>query len=150
MCQGKCTPAACQGACSPSEAQLRQALHDIEALARQHLTLVDGTTNTLTPAQTALKVIATRAADGLRPAPQLSLADKIRQARAERPHTFLVTPRLIKRRADDGPISGQAVTDRMVQICGCNGRYDCDCVSCENQARIELWTEHNTKNKEAA
>lgn len=150
MCQGKCTPAACQGACSPSEAQLRQALHDIEALARQHLTLVDGTTNTLTPAQTALKVIATSAADGLRGATQPTLAEKIRQARAERPHTFLVTPRLIRRRADDGPISGQAVTDRMVQICGCNGRYDCDCVSCENQARIELWTEHNTKNKEAA
>ena len=54
-----------------------------------------------------------------------------------------VVVRRIKTRKDDGPISGASITERMVQICGCQGQYDCDCVSVENQARRELWTEHN-------
>lgn len=33
---------------------------------------------------------------------------------------------------------------RIDLICGCNGKYDCDCVSVFNQASRELWTEHNT------
>ncbi len=51
--------------------------------------------------------------------------------------------RRIKTRADDGPISGAEVTQRMVDICGCQGRYDCDCVGCENMARQQLWYRHN-------
>ncbi|KVP16981.1 hypothetical protein WJ84_01530 [Burkholderia ubonensis] len=33
----------------------------------------------------------------------------------------------------------------MMAICGCKGVYDCDCVTVENQARRELWTEHNRR-----
>jgi hypothetical protein len=46
---------------------------------------------------------------------------------------------------DEGPIKGTAIAERMIQICGCKGRRDCDCVSVKNQARRELWTEHNQR-----
>lgn len=51
--------------------------------------------------------------------------------------------RRMRARRDDGPISGEAVAQRMMDICGCKGQHDCSCVSVEGQARIELWTEHN-------
>lgn len=57
--------------------------------------------------------------------------------------------RRIARRADDGPISGEAVTDRMMAICGCKGVHNCNCVTVENQARRELWTEHNERQRQA-
>lgn len=52
-------------------------------------------------------------------------------------------PVRIQRRLDDGPISGQEISDKMAAICGCNGKVDCDCVSVEKLARVALWTEHN-------
>lgn len=54
-----------------------------------------------------------------------------------------ITIRRMRARRDDGPISGEAVAQRMMSICGCKGQHDCSCVSLENQARVELWTEHN-------
>lgn len=42
-----------------------------------------------------------------------------------------------------GHISGEAIRDRMIAICGCQGRYDCDCVSVRNKASADLWIEHN-------
>jgi hypothetical protein len=30
-------------------------------------------------------------------------------------------------------------------VCGCGGKYDCDCVSCFNKARGDAWWDHNTK-----
>jgi len=55
--------------------------------------------------------------------------------------------RCIARRPDCGPISGADVTTRMVAICGCAGMHACQCVSIENQARRELWTEHNQRQR---
>ena len=49
----------------------------------------------------------------------------------------------MKTPADDGPIKGEAIAQRMMRICGCKGKFDCDCVSVENQARSELWYERN-------
>ena len=51
--------------------------------------------------------------------------------------------RRMKTPADDGPIKGEAIAQRMMRICGCKGKFDCDCVSVENQARSELWYERN-------
>jgi len=45
--------------------------------------------------------------------------------------------------------TGEQLADRMMQICGCKGRHDCDCVSVQTQARVELWTEHNTRARQA-
>ena len=45
--------------------------------------------------------------------------------------------------ADDGPIKGEAIAQRMTKICGCKGQYDCNCVSVKNMALRELWGEHN-------
>lgn len=39
---------------------------------------------------------------------------------------------------------------RVDKICGCGGRHDCNCVSVFNKAKVELWTEHNTKGCRAA
>ena len=43
------------------------------------------------------------------------------------------------------PFSAADIDARMDLICGCAGKYDCDCVSVQNRAWRELWTEHNTK-----
>lgn len=45
---------------------------------------------------------------------------------------------------NSGAIKGEKIKERMMQICGCKGQHDCDCVSVENRARSELWYEHNT------
>lgn len=55
--------------------------------------------------------------------------------------------REIKTPPDDGPISGISIVERALAICGCKGKYDCDCVSVMNQARRELWTEHNQRTR---
>lgn len=31
------------------------------------------------------------------------------------------------------------------QKCGCRGRFDCDCVSVFNKARVEAWTTYNSQ-----
>lgn len=59
--------------------------------------------------------------------------------------TAPVTLRRMKAPADEGPFTGEALAQRMMQICGCKGQYDCDCVSARNLARIAMWTEHNTR-----
>lgn len=61
-----------------------------------------------------------------------------------------VVMRQLKTRTTSGPIDGEAVACRMMAICGCQGTYDCDCVSVENQARQELWGEHNQRQREQA
>ena len=66
-----------------------------------------------------------------------------KEAATVEPTVKPVVVRRIKTRQDEGPISGVAITNRMVQICGCQGQYDCDCVSVERQACRELWNEHN-------
>lgn len=45
--------------------------------------------------------------------------------------------------------TGEQLADRMMQICGCKGRHDCDCVSVQKQASVELWTEFNTRARQA-
>lgn len=49
------------------------------------------------------------------------------------------------RMVGDEPFSQAELDARIDAICGCEGKYDCDCVSVSNQAKIELWTEYNTK-----
>jgi hypothetical protein len=39
--------------------------------------------------------------------------------------------------------SGEELATRMMEICGCKGKYDCDCVSVKNMASMELWYRHN-------
>lgn len=46
---------------------------------------------------------------------------------------------------DSGVIRGADIAARMIQICGCKGQRDCDCVSVRNQAIRELWSEHNLR-----
>lgn len=54
-------------------------------------------------------------------------------------------PRLRKLNAPAGaPFTAQQVSDKMDAICGCAGKYNCDCVSVYNKAVGDLWTEHNT------
>lgn len=44
------------------------------------------------------------------------------------------------------PGTTQAQADaRIDAVCGCAGKYDCDCVSVFNRARGAAWSEHNTK-----
>ena len=43
-----------------------------------------------------------------------------------------------------GKITGEQIKERMMAICGCSGKYDCDCVSVKNMATSELWYEYNT------
>ena len=52
--------------------------------------------------------------------------------------------------ADDGPIKGEAIAQRMKKICGCKGQYDCNCVSVKNMALRELWGEHNAATRSPA
>jgi hypothetical protein len=59
------------------------------------------------------------------------------------PQAMPLLVRRLKTRPDEGPISGEAITNRMMAICGCKGQYDCDCVSVQNLARMELWYLHN-------
>ncbi len=134
MCQGSCKSATCKNTCSPAEAQLRRALSDIEALARQHMAPVAAPGVNAAPAVSqavnpVLAVIASRAAEGLQ-APASATVVRMRI------------------RPDDGPIPGARITQRMKDICGCKGVYDCDCVSVQNQATRELWSEHNQRQRE--
>lgn len=51
------------------------------------------------------------------------------------------------RRMKDQPAtaaySSEQLAQRMMQICGCKGQRDCDCVSVRNKSASELWEEHN-------
>lgn len=60
------------------------------------------------------------------------------------------TLRRMKTPDDSGLIRGEDIAQRMMQICGCAGKYDCDCVSVQSRARSELWFEHNQAKKSAA
>lgn len=53
------------------------------------------------------------------------------------------SPQGMRTPPDDGPIKGTAIAAKMASICGCQGKFNCDCVSIRNQARRELWTERN-------
>lgn len=59
------------------------------------------------------------------------------------------TVRCMKAPPDSGPISGEAIAQRMMSICGCKGQRDCDCVSFKNQATRELHGEHNLRGQAA-
>jgi hypothetical protein len=41
--------------------------------------------------------------------------------------------------------SSEELAQRMMQICGCKGQWDCDCISVQNKARSELWGEYNCR-----
>ena len=43
------------------------------------------------------------------------------------------------------PYTLDEIEQRIDAICGCGGKYECDCVSVFGQASMELWTEHNAK-----
>jgi hypothetical protein len=43
------------------------------------------------------------------------------------------------------PFTAQELSDRMDAICGCNGEWDCDCVSVVNKAFRSLWTDYNER-----
>lgn len=60
------------------------------------------------------------------------------------------TLRRMKVPEDSGPIRGEDIAQRMMNICGCAGKYDCDCVSVQNRAQGELWFEHNQAKKSIA
>ncbi len=66
-------------------------------------------------------------------------------AAAPAPKPAEVVVRRMKAPPAEGPFTGEQIAQRVMRICGCQGRYDCNCVSVINQARIELWTEHNTQ-----
>ena len=122
-----------QGTCSKInatvvESKLRQALADIRDLVANHRAANVLPNTAQSPEATLLQAIEAHAMAGLA-AP---------------------VPQRIAIRSADGPISGEAVTTRMVAICGCKGAYACDCVSIENQARRELWTERNLQLNRAA
>ena len=40
-------------------------------------------------------------------------------------------------------VTSEILEARIDEICGCGGKHDCDCVSVFNQAKRELWGEHN-------
>jgi hypothetical protein len=126
MCQGTCTN---NHAAATAEHQLLKALADIKTLAEKHYETAAQQEMAQSPAVAILKAITSRADMALR--------------------TIQPTQR-IAIRATDGPISGQAITNRMMTICGCKGAFACDCVTVENQARRELWTEHNARLRQAA
>lgn len=46
------------------------------------------------------------------------------------------------------PFTQAELDKRMDEICGCNGRHDCECVTVFNQAKSELWGEYNTRQRE--
>jgi hypothetical protein len=52
--------------------------------------------------------------------------------------------RRMKTPPPSGPIPGERIAERMMAICRCKGQYDCECVSVHNEARSQLWYEHNT------
>ena len=43
------------------------------------------------------------------------------------------------------PYTMEELARRVDEICGCAGKYDCQCISVFNRARSELWYEHNVK-----
>lgn len=43
-----------------------------------------------------------------------------------------------------GPFSENTVRNKMMEICGCVGQYDCDCVSVKNKAIGQLYYKHNS------
>jgi len=53
----------------------------------------------------------------------------------------------MKTPADSGPITGEAIKAKMMEICGCAGQHDCNCVTVYNQATQCLWTEHNQRQR---
>lgn len=55
--------------------------------------------------------------------------------------------RTMKNPESRGPFSGAQIAERMMSICGCSGKYDCDCVSINNQAVQELYSEYNQRGK---
>jgi hypothetical protein len=60
------------------------------------------------------------------------------------PKEPVICVRRMKTPPSSGPISGERIAARMLTICGCKGQYDCDCASIQNEARSQLWYEHNT------
>jgi hypothetical protein len=71
-----------------------------------------------------------------------------RKARIAERHVLPKDPTVCVRRMkappSSGPISGERIAQRMMAICRCKGQYDCDCTSVQNEARAQLWYEHNT------
>lgn len=125
-----CSTATCSGSCASRLATAEELLAAVATLQA-----ADAALQALPPdAQAALALLVENT--------ELSLKLRLAKgARANQPATVFI--RRLKRRADDGPISGEAITNRMMEICGCKGQYDCDCVSVENLARQELWYRHN-------
>ena len=41
------------------------------------------------------------------------------------------------------PFTPQQALDEIHGMCGCAGKYDCDCVSVVNKVHVKLWTEAN-------
>ena len=46
--------------------------------------------------------------------------------------------------ASVGPFSANTIRNKMMEICGCVGQYDCDCVSVKNKAIGMLYYKHNS------
>lgn len=46
------------------------------------------------------------------------------------------------------PFTSAELEARIDQLCGCNGRWNCNCVSVFGLALQQLWYEHNTKRSE--
>jgi hypothetical protein len=44
----------------------------------------------------------------------------------------------------EGPFSADTVRSKMMEICGCLGQHDCDCVSVKNKAIGQLYYKHNS------
>ncbi len=135
MSEKQCGTAACHSRCGHAELQLRQVLAEIQSLAQNQLNVFASRGDThLNPSEAALRVILS----------------KTTKALTQESGSQVIKIRRMRRRQDDGPISGEAIAELMGQICGCEGAYDCDCVSVENQARQQLWAQHNEAQRKAA
>lgn len=66
----------------------------------------------------------------------------VREHVSPEPRRRKIEPRWISANA---PFTMAELEARVDMICGCGGRFDCDCVSVFNKAKVALWTEHNTR-----
>ena len=58
----------------------------------------------------------------------------------------VIEPRFLQTLAGNpAPFTMAELEAKCNQICGCEGQYNCDCVSVKNQAARQLWYEHNTR-----
>lgn len=128
MCKGKC-----QNLCAAPRCATKPVHHDIHNLRELlHESETRNPGMTLAPHAPAIRAVLDEVEASRNKAAGHSEAKEVVLVRMKAP-------------PDDGPISGAAIRERMMSLCGCQGRYDCDCVALRNQVTRELWSEHNVR-----